>query len=95
MYKKITADLETGTVALGGEYYADVEKVLLDQGSRQEDIWGGGVNLETKSFETNAIINLRSGRNDSTDILDLGNRKRFLEIAQEFLKNYVQKKRKQ
>lgn len=89
IYIKITADLENGMVVLGGEYHFDAEKILLDQGSKQEDIWGGGVNLETKKFETNAIINLRSGRNDSTEILDSEKRERFLEISKKLLSKYV------
>jgi len=69
-YIKITIDLVREVVALGGEYHADAEELLLAEGSRQGDIWGGGVNLETGQFETNAIINLRAGKNDSTEILD-------------------------
>jgi len=88
-YIKITADLERGIVALGGEYHADAEAVLLEQGSHQEDIWGGGVNLETGQFETNAIVNLRAGKNDSTEILDPKKRERFLELARKILADYV------
>ncbi len=88
-YIKITIDLEREIVALGGEYHADAEGLLLAQGARQDDIWGGGVNLETGQFETNAIINLRAGKNDSTEILDSKKRERFLELARKFLVDYV------
>lgn len=88
-YIKLTIDIERQIVALGGEYHTDAEKLLLDQGSKQKNIWGGGVNLETKQFETNAIINLRPGRNDSTEILDLKTREKFLIIAKRVLKSYV------
>lgn len=88
-YVKITADLEKKVVALGGEYHADAEKLLLEQGSKQENIWGGGLNLETGSFETNAIINLRPGQNDSPEILDPLKRKKFLTLAEKVLKDYV------
>lgn len=89
-YIKITLDLEKAIVALGGEYHADAEKLLLDQGSRQEDIWGGGFNLETKQFETNAIVNLRPGKNSSTEILDIKIRKKFLRIAKKVFKDYAE-----
>jgi len=46
------------------------------------------LNLETRNFETNAIINLRKG-NDSTEILDPETRKKFLRIAKRVLKDYV------
>jgi hypothetical protein len=35
------------------------------------------------------MINLRAGRNDSTDILDLQARNKFLKLAQKTLQNYV------
>jgi hypothetical protein len=47
------------------------------------------LNLEIKQFETNAIINLRPGRNDSPEILDPKTREEFLKIAKRFLKDYV------
>lgn len=88
-YIKITIDLEREVVALGGEYHADAEKALLAQGSRQDDVWGGGVNLETRQFETNAMVNLRPGKNDSTEILDSKKRSKFLELARKILADYV------
>lgn len=88
-YLKITIDIEKEILALGGEFHADAEKILLEQGSQQKDIWGGGLNLETKNFETNAIVNFRAGKNDSAEILDPAIRKKFLTIAQRFLKEYA------
>lgn len=88
-YVKITIDIESGLVVLGGEYHADAEKVLLDHGSRQENIWGGGIDLETKKFETNAIVNMRAGRNDSAEILDSVKREKFLVVAREILAGFV------
>lgn len=88
-YVKLTIDLEREIVALGGEYHADAEKMLLEKGSQQKDIWGGGLNLETKKLETNAIINLKAGINDSTEIMENLKREKFLEIAKRFLKDYV------
>lgn len=88
-YIKITIDIERGLVVLGGEYHADAEKLLLSLGSRQENIWGGGINLKTKEIETNAIINIRAGRNNSTEIIDSGIRKRFIKLAKRVLGKYV------
>lgn len=88
-YIKLTIDLENEIVVLGGEYHADAERMLLEKGLKQEDIWGGGFNLETKQFETSAIINLRAGKNDSTEILDSQKKEKFLKIARRILKEYV------
>jgi len=82
-YIKITADIEEGIVVIGGEYHADAEKVLLENyGSRQENIWGGGLDLRERRFETSAIINLRPGVNESMEILDPETRARFLGLIQ-------------
>jgi len=88
-YIKITIDIEKKVIALGGEYHADAEKLLLESGSKQDDIWGGGINLNTKEFETNAMVNIRAGKNDTIEILDEKIKSVFLQIAKEVLKEYV------
>jgi len=37
---KYVVDVERGVAAVGGELHADAEELLLDDGSRQEDLWG-------------------------------------------------------
>jgi len=39
-YIKMAVDIEQGILAGGSELHADCEAVLLDDGSRQESIWG-------------------------------------------------------
>lgn len=80
-YIKITVDIEKKIIAIGGEYHADAEKLLLENGSLQKNIWGGGVDLILKRFETNAMINLRPTQNSSTEILDEKTREKFLKIC--------------
>lgn len=86
-YIKITVDLNQKLVAIGGEYHADAEKILLEEyGSEQKDIWGGGYNITTKQFETIAIINIRQNpENRSMEILNSEVRSRFLEVCKEIL----------
>jgi hypothetical protein len=36
---KLAVDVERNVLAGSGEYHADCEEVLLEEGSRQEDIW--------------------------------------------------------
>jgi hypothetical protein len=38
---KLAVDLKREILAGGGELHADCEEVLLVDGSRQEDLWGG------------------------------------------------------
>jgi Protein of unknown function (DUF5674) len=39
-YIKLAVDVERELVAGGGELHADCEQALMEDGSRQEDIWG-------------------------------------------------------
>ena len=39
-YIKLAVDINKGILAGGGTLQADCEAVLLNDGSRQEDIWG-------------------------------------------------------
>lgn len=89
-YVKVTMDVEKGIVAIGGEYHYDAEQELLKRGARQEDIWGGGIDLLTKKIDTNAIINIRPQRNYSTEICDEYVRQKFFTLIKRFLQPYVQ-----
>lgn len=88
-YIKITADLNSGMVVFGGEYHADAEKLLLGKGAKQENIWGGGFNLEAKQIEANVIINIKPTVNDSPEILDKAIREKFFYLAKKILGKYV------
>ncbi len=56
---KLAVDVERGIAAGGGKYHADGEQALLEDGSRQRDIWGADWKPETRTVELNAIINIR------------------------------------
>ena len=58
-YIKLAVDVERGVVAGGGEYHADCEEVLLEEGSRQEDIWGADWYTGSRRVEFVALINIR------------------------------------
>lgn len=86
-YIKITADIEKSLVVIGGMYHADAEKYLLEKcSSQQKDIWGGGFATETKTWECNALINLRPEQNQSLEVLDPIVKQQFLELVKSKLK---------
>jgi hypothetical protein len=58
-YIKLAVDVERGIVAGGGEYHADCEEILLEEGSRQEDIWGVDWYPESRRVEFVALLNIR------------------------------------
>lgn len=85
-YVKVVVDVEREILAGGGDRHFDDEKMLLADGSKQENLWGGGFDLETKEIDFNSVINLRPNQeNPSRDILAIDIRKKFTEIVQKLL----------
>jgi hypothetical protein len=58
-YIKLAVDVERRILAGGGEYHADCEEVLLEDGSRQEDLWGADWYPESRTIGFGALINIR------------------------------------
>jgi len=58
-YVKLAVDIERQIVAGGGEYHADCEEALLQDGSRQEDVWGADWYPESRTVGFGALINIR------------------------------------
>jgi hypothetical protein len=68
-YIKLAVDVERGILAGGGGYHADCEVALLEDGSRQDDIWGGDWYPDTRTVVFGALINIRPRQgNRSMDI---------------------------
>lgn len=86
-YIKITLDISQEIIAIGGKFHADAEKVLLRKyNSKQHDVWGGGYDTKKNRLETNAVLNIRGGKNDSMEILNPEVRKKFLTLARRITK---------
>ncbi len=58
-YIKLAVDIRRRIIAGGGFLHADCEAVLLEDGSKQEDIWGADWLPETEQIKTEALINIR------------------------------------
>jgi Protein of unknown function (DUF5674) len=72
-FVKAVVDVERGVMAVGGELHADEEARLLEEGSRQADLWG--INLypdrpASELIEFDSMINVRPSQ---------GNRSRGVE----------------
>lgn len=63
-YIKLAVDVERGVAAGGGEWHADCEQVLLNDGSRQENIWGADWSPSTRQVTFEALINIRPRQNN-------------------------------
>lgn len=86
MYIKLAVDTRKGVLAGGGALHADCEAVLLDDGSKQEEIWGADWIPSTQQVRYEALINIRpSQKNPAIRILDPATRERVAEIVQSVL----------
>lgn len=70
---KAVVDIEQGIMGIGGDLHADEEALLLENGSRQENLWG--INLwftqdGDERIEFDSMINIRPAQ---------GNRSRTIE----------------
>lgn len=85
-YVKLAVDLERGILAGGGALHADCEAALLEDGSRQEDVWGADWIPGAQQVTFESLINIRPRQNNpSLEILDFGIRERVAEIVKPLL----------
>ena len=59
---KAVVDVESEIMAMGGEMHADEERVLLENGSKQENLWGINLYPERAGenfVEFDSMINIR------------------------------------
>ena len=84
-YIKVVVDVRRGILSAGGSKHVGGEQLLLRDGSRQEDLWGAGLDLETKEMDFDSMINLRPKQNTSREILDQKIREQVEQITWSFL----------
>jgi len=90
VYVKTVIDIEKEVCSAGMDRHFEGEKILLDQGSKQPDVWGGGVDLKTGTIDSNSFINIRpNDGNDSNEILDEGIRKKYKKLTEYFFKEII------
>ncbi len=67
-FVKAVVDIERGIAALGGELHADEEAVLLEDGSKQENLWGVNLYPEKSEewIEFNSMINVRPSQGNKS-----------------------------
>jgi len=85
-YIKLAVDVERDILAGGGVMHADCEAALLDDGSRQENIWGADWNPSVKQVTFESLINIRPRQNNrSLELLDHALRERVSQITRHLL----------
>lgn len=87
VYIKTVIDIERNTCSAGADRHFESEKILLEGGSKQSNLWGGGIDIETKIIDCNSFINIRpKDKNTSNEIQDQKLRMRFEELSKYFFK---------
>jgi len=88
---KAVVDVEQGIMAIGGELHADEETILLDEGSRQPDLWGINVYpdaAELERVEFDSMINVRPAQgNRSRSVEDAAQRDRIREVVKRLVRD--------
>ena len=84
-FVKAVVDVERGLLAIDAELHADLEALLLEDGSQQMHLWGINLYPELQGddyIEFDSMINLRPSRgNRSRGIEDAAIRKTIVEIV--------------
>jgi hypothetical protein len=87
---KAVVDIATGVMAIDGELHADEEALLLEQGSRQTDLWGINIYPELADrdrIEFDSIINIRPSQgNRSRGVDDPVIREKIFQIVARLVK---------
>ncbi|HSX48764.1 MAG TPA: DUF5674 family protein [Candidatus Saccharimonadales bacterium] len=85
VYIKTVIDVERSVCSAGCDRHFESEKKLLESGSNQNNLWGGGIDLETLIVDFNSFINIRPKQdNNSNEILDSKTRDKFEKISKYF-----------
>ncbi|OGH17579.1 MAG: hypothetical protein A3C22_01780 [Candidatus Levybacteria bacterium RIFCSPHIGHO2_02_FULL_37_10] len=85
-FVKVVVDIENKILAGGGQRHVEGEQKLLQEGSKQYNLWGGGFDTETQEIDYNSMINLRPSQdNPSRDILSSETRTMFDKIVKDLL----------
>lgn len=88
VYIKTVIDVEKKICSAGADRHFESEKILLDEGSRQSDLWGGGIDIETNIIDCNSFINVRpTDGNTSNEIQNLQLRSEFEKLSKYFFKD--------
>jgi len=86
---KYVVDVARGVAAVGGELHADEEALLLEHGSRQDDLWGANYypgRGPDDCIEYTSLINIRPAQgNRGMTIEDAALRERVRELTHRLL----------
>jgi len=88
---KAVVDVEKKIMAVDAGLHSDLEKLLLEDGSRQTDLWGINIYPDKKGedfIEFDSMINIRPYQDNRTrGVEDTKIREQIIEVVNELVKN--------
>ncbi|OGY85295.1 MAG: hypothetical protein A2233_03300 [Candidatus Kerfeldbacteria bacterium RIFOXYA2_FULL_38_24] len=86
---KAVVDLEKNIMVVGGELHSDQEKLLIEQGSKQENVWGINLYPDVVGddwLEFDSMINIRPRQNNrSRSVEDMNIQKQIIALVNKLL----------
>lgn len=86
---KCVADVDKGLIAIDADLHADLERMLLENGSGQASLWGFNLYPDESGedfIEYDSLINIRAWQgNPSRDVLDQDVREKIVSIVHKFV----------
>lgn len=67
VYIKTVIDVKRQVCSAGADRHFESEQVLIIDGSKQSDLWGGGIDLGTKIIDYQSFINIRPNDDNNSD----------------------------
>ena len=64
VYIKTVIDIDQKICVAGMDRHVEGQTILLSQGSKQSNVWGGGLDLVTGEIDFNSFINIRPNDNN-------------------------------
>jgi hypothetical protein len=88
VYVKTVIDIDKKVCSAGMNRHFEGEQNLLEQGSKQSSLWGGGIDLETGEVDFNSFINIRPrDNNPKNEIQSEEIKQQYKELTEFFFQN--------
>lgn len=82
---KIVVDIELDILAGGSGMHYECEQILLEKGSKQENLWGANWFPDEQAIEFESLINIRPRQNRNIIIQDEAIRKEVERVTRKYL----------
>ena len=85
---KGVVDIEKGLLAIDAQLHADLEKMLLENGSEQFSLWGINLYFDGDLVEFDSMINIRPAQgNRSRGVEDESTQQKIIEIVNNWVED--------